>query len=517
MATEVAALLRARNPLIWIVTSEEARVERLLAQAAKAAKYYPRTWDCAQGPAEMSGEKVQFGSPDLDEMMTTIGERARKGNARDVWIMRDPKPWVEGLGGARSLRALRNLVRVLPTIRNESAQALVVITTSDEIPPELVGDATKIEWPLPDREEIAAILDGAVAAIRDETVRAAAAPNGTREAAIDAAVGLSGEEAASVYARSLVLAQRIDPVLVAAEKKRVIAKDGLIEWFDPLPGGLDAVGGLDELKKWLVARRAAYSKAAREYGLPRPKGALLAGIPGCGKSLTAKATATTLQCPLLRLDLGALRSKFVGESEGNLRKALTVVETIGRCVLWLDEVEKALQGSTSDAADGGVAADALGAILNWMQERQGDAFVVATANDASKLPAEFIRKGRFDELWWVDLPNASEAMSVLGAALRSHKRDVSSIDLSAVAQQCEGFTGAEISALVPEAMFAAFADGARPITTGDLVEAAANVVPLSRTAAKRIADLREWARDKARPATAPQATTAVAAGRAVDL
>ena len=264
---------------------------------------------------------------------------------------------------------------------------------------------------------------------------------------------------------------------------------------------LDAVGGLDNLKIWLQSRRLAYSAKARAYGLPPPKGALLVGVPGCGKSLTAKAIATAWGVPLLRVDLGALKSKFVGESEGNFRKAFRVIEAIGRCVVWLDEIEKALQGATSGSADGGVAADALGTVLSWMQERTGEAFVIATANDVEGLPPELLRKGRFDDVWFVDLPNEIERDRVLAATLRSYGRAVEKIDVRAVARVCERFSGAELAALVPDALFAAFADNERDITTDDLIAAAKTVVPLSKTAGEKIDRLREWAKGRARPAT----------------
>lgn len=501
VAADVAALLRARNPLIWIVSKEEARVERYLVEAAAVAGYTPRTWDVAKGAAEMDGKEYPKGDTDPPGMLDTIEQQAREGgDGRNVWIMRDLPAWLGGPAGASTLRRLRNLARYLPTTDRNSAQAIVVLSPSAEVPAELANHASVIEWPMPDREEIAGILDATIAGLPEE-MKANAAPNGTREAAIDAAVGLSGEEAAACYAKSLVQHRRIDPLAVSSEKKRVIARERVLEWFDPLPGGLDAVGGLENLKAWLIARKAAYSPEARAYGLPSPKGSMLFGISGCGKSLTAKAIATAWGVPLLRVDLGALKSKFVGESEGNLRKAFRVIEAIGRCVVWFDEIEKALAGATNGGADGGVSSDALGSILTWMQERRGEAFVFATANDPTSLPPEFLRKGRFDELWFVDLPTARERVSVLWAAMKASGRDIVGIELSTVAVATKNFTGAELAELVPDAMYRAFADGARPITTEDLLAAAKTVVPLATTAAEKITALRAWAKDRARPAS----------------
>jgi SpoVK/Ycf46/Vps4 family AAA+-type ATPase len=371
-----------------------------------------------------------------------------------------------------------------------------------------------VDWPLPDRAEIASILDSVIAALPDD-IRDSAAPNGTREAAIDAAVGLTAEEAQACYARSLVQSRKIVPRDVSLEKRRVISREKVLEWYDPISGGLDAVGGLDLLKSWLVSRRAAFTREARAYGLPAPKGALLVGIPGCGKSLTAKAIATAWGVPLLRLDLGALKSKWVGDSEANIRKALKVAETVAPCVLWLDEIEKALSGATQGAADGGVSADALGTILSWMQERQGDVFVVATANDVRALPPELLRKGRFDELFFVDLPTTSERAAIVAAALRAHNR-TESIDLQAVARACQDFTGSEIAALVPDALYTAFSDGARPLSTADLVAAAGATVPLARTSADRIQAVRDWARGRARSASSPEESSAQSV-RSLDL
>jgi AAA+ superfamily predicted ATPase len=518
IAADIAALLRARNPLLWVVTREEARVERYLIEAASAAGYVPRSWDVAQGVADLAGNPISnIGSQDPGETLDAIRDRANGNGDRGVWIMRDLPIWLQGPPGAAVMRRLRNLARALPGAPRDRAQAVVILSPSGDVPAELAGHATVIDWPMPDREEIAAVLDAAIESLPAE-IKANAAPNGTRDAAIDAAVGLTGEEAAACYARSLVQLRRIDPKLVATEKKRVVSRERVLEWYDPLPGGLDAVGGLENLKSWLNARKLAYSPQARAYGLPAPKGALLVGVPGCGKSLTAKAIATAWGVPLLRVDLGALKSKFVGESEGNLRKAFQTIASVGRCVVWFDEIEKALQGATSGSADGGTSSDQLGSILSWMQERQGESFCIATANDVTGLPPELLRKGRFDEIWFVDLPTAQERVQVAAAALKSHGRDGCKVDLSAVAQATAGYTGSEIAALVPEGLFTAFADGAREIATEDLLAAAKTVVPLSKTAVEKITALRAWAAGRARPATITEtASEAAKVGRQLDL
>jgi MoxR-like ATPase len=521
VAADIAALLRARNPLLWVVTREEARAEGLLFEAAAAANYNAHTWDVAAGPLDFDGTATRGMADYADpgNMLDAISARSKaSAPSRDLWIMRDLPIWLDGAMGAQTLRKLRNLARALPSVYRNQAQAIVILTTSATVPPDLAGHATVIEMPLPDRDEIAAILDAAIESLPDE-YRNDAAPNGTRDAAIDAAVGLTGEEAAGCYARSLVQSKKIDPATVANEKKRIIARERVLEWFDPLPGGLDAVGGLDNLKQWLVKRRDAYSAKARAYGLPAPKGVFLAGVPGCGKSLTAKAVSTFFNCPLLRLDMGALKSKFVGDSVANIRKAFAVIAAIGRCVVWIDEIEKALAGGAPGAsADGGVSSDALGAILNWMQERQGEAFVIATANDVASLPPELLRKGRFDEVFFVDLPTDIERRAILSAALKKNGRPGAAINIARVTATCVDFTGSEIAELVPDAMYAAFADDARELTTDDLLNAAGTVVPLAKTAEEKLKTLREWAKGRARPASlTPDRAEAKSAGRKLDI
>lgn len=512
-AADIAALLRARHPLLWVVTPEEARAERYIAAAAASAKYVALTWDCGTGICAMDGRIEDASCKDPSDALQVIKDRTARPE-RNVWIMRDFHEWCVGPSGPLVRRQIRNLARMFPTLERDRANVLIVLSPQSDIPPELAGHATVIDWPLPDRAEIGEVLD-----VYLRQYGEGAAPNGTREAAIAAAVGLPSDEAAACYAKSLVQTGRIDPAAVAAEKKRVIARERVLEWVDPIPGGLSAVGGLDGIKAWLATRATAFTPAARAFGLPSPKGIFLVGPPGTGKTLIGRALATGWQCPFLKFDSGALKSKFVGESEGNIRKAIKTIEAIGKCVVLIDEIEKALAGATQGAADGGVSSDQLGTLLSWMNDRTSDAFIVATSNDASALPPELLRKGRFDEIFFVDLPNESERAAVLGAALRTHGRTDEGIDVAAVAAACREFTGAEIAACVPDALYAAFADGARPITTEDLIRAAKGVVPLIKTAKEKIEALRSWAATRCKPAS-ERPRTMVAVGptlKAVEL
>lgn len=497
MKADVVALLKARNPLIWIVTRELTRCEASIIDACQAAKYRPRFWDGALGLTSADG-KIADG--DLKDP-TQVLIRLRALAEQEVWVLRDFHKW---FADPYVLEHTRANVKALKASPPGQCRSMIIVSPASEVPPELAGDAIVLDWPMPDREEIAALLDVYVKQYGDGI-----APNGTREKAIDAALGLTAVEADSCYARSMVTAKRIDPAIVAGEKKRVIARERVLTWYDPDPRGLDAIGGLDELKERLLRLKLAFGQDARAFGLPAPKGIFLAGVPGCGKSLTAKAVPAAFGMPLLRLDMGALRGKFVGESEANIRKALGVAEAIAPCVLWIDEIEKALAGSTGSQGDGGVAADALGAVLTWMQEKTAPVFVVATANDVTGLPPELMRKGRFDDLFFVDLPTQTEREGILRATLDEYAKratnwaasgDGTPIDVPAVARQCEAFAGVEVAELVPTGLFEAFADGKRQLTTADLLNAAASVVPLSKTMPEKIKALREWSK-RARPAS----------------
>jgi SpoVK/Ycf46/Vps4 family AAA+-type ATPase len=491
---DITALLRARHTLLWITSREELRVERALIDAAAGAKYEVRYWDCATGLTDALGNTVERSLNDPSAILAYI----RSNKTRFVYVLRDLHKWFDPV----VLRTVRSLARDLQVAAANEARAIIILTPSSEVPPEL-PTATVIEYPIPERAEVARILDDVLSALPKE-IRENAAPNGERDKAIDSAVGLTADEIANCYARSLVTSKTIDPVLVAGEKKRVISGIPGVTWYDADPRGLDAIGGNGELKSWCLKRRSAFSKRAREYGLPSPKGVLLVGPPGTGKSLTAKCVATVFGMPLLRFDIGGTRSKFVGDSETNIRRVLKLAETVAPCVLWIDEIEKALAGASGPQGDGGVAADALGTLLSWMQEHTAPVFLVATANDVRALPPELLRKGRFDELFFVDLPTQSERVEILAATLVSHGRTANGIDMMEIARTTDGFVGAEIAALVPDALFTAFADEERALTTDDLKTAAASVVPLSKTASERITALREWAKGRARPASLPE-------------
>jgi SpoVK/Ycf46/Vps4 family AAA+-type ATPase len=323
---------------------------------------------------------------------------------------------------------------------------------------------------------------------------------------VKAAQGLTLSEAENAFAKAIAedgILRRDDVALVLEEKRQVIRKSGLLEYF-VADQKLADVGGLELLKGWLDRRAAAFGEAARSFGLPEPKGLLLLGVQGCGKSLTAKAVAAQWGLPLLRLDMGRIFSGLIGSSEENLRKAISVAESVAPVVLWIDEIEKGLSGvRSSDSSDSGVTARVFGTLLTWLQEKTAPAFVVATANRIDALPPELLRKGRFDEIFFVDLPELPERREIFQIHIRRRKRDPAAFDLDALARDAEGFSGAEIEQAVVSGLYDAFAEKTE-LTQRHLVRAIGETKPLSTTMAEEIDRVRDWARTRTRPASARQ-------------
>ena len=288
-----------------------------------------------------------------------------------------------------------------------------------------------------------------------------------------------------------------DVSLLLAEKKQIIRQSETLEFFESSEG-LGAIGGLEELKSWLQSREKAFGREAREFGLPQPKGLLLLGVQGCGKSLTAKAVANLWRLPLLRLDFGAVFSSQNAGPEENLRRALRVAESVAPAVLWVDEVEKGLSGAAGDTA--GASARVLGSFLTWMQEKKQPVFVVATANSISYLPPELLRKGRFDEIFFVDLPDVHERGKIFEIHLSRRGRDPAGFACRELAQAAEKFSGAEIEESIVSAMYEAFAAG-REVTAQDVRSAVKETVPLAVTQEEQIQALKDWAKNRARRAS----------------
>lgn len=483
---EIRLYLRARVALIVLVTVEEQRALEVLDQVRRDRDHSSDlvTWDIADGLGSATGRQLPKATTP-PEVLVKIQELATKEPARrDLYVLKDFHAFWERDPTVR--RRLRNLAHKLVY----TGSSLIVTTPVRSVPTELGDDAVVVEMPLPDadalRRELDQLIDGT------QGVRSTLTPAG-RSRLAQAALGLTAAQARRAFAKAIVRDDVLDDRdidAVVAEKKAVIRENEALEFYsaDESP---DDLGGLDVLKEWLRLRERAFSDAAREFRLPAPKGMALIGIPGTGKSLTAKMIGGLWRLPLLRLDVGALFGSLVGESEERVRKALRLAETVSPCVLWIDEVEKAL---ASGGHDGGTSQRVFGTVLTWMQEKTAPVFVVATANDVGALPPETLRRGRFDEVFFLDLPTEEERREIITVHLRKRGRKPDQFDVRRLATECDGFVGAELEQVIVDAMYEAFAEE-RDITTDDIARAAARTVPLSRSQREVIEDLRAWLRE----------------------
>jgi AAA+ superfamily predicted ATPase len=478
--------LRARVTLIVLVTVEEQRAIGMLDEVRRGrdAAADLITWDIADRFSSKTATQLPD-APDPATALDKIKDRAVKTpERRDLYVLKDfHEFWGKD---PRVRRKLRNLAQQLVY----TGSSVVVTTPTRSVPDELRDEAVVVEVPLPAEEALRTELDELIG--KTDGIRSELTEHGRARLA-QAALGLTAAQAKRAFAKAIVRDQVLDDRdidAVLAEKKAVIRESQALEFYaaEETP---DDVGGLDALKRWLTLRERAFGGEAAEYGLPAPKGLALIGIPGTGKSLTAKMIGGLWRLPLLRLDVGALFGSLVGESEERVRHALRLAETVAPCVLWIDELEK---GFASGDLDGGTSHRVFGSILTWMQEKTDPVFVVATANDVTALPPETLRRGRFDEIFFLDLPTEAERREILGVHLRKRRRDPALFDLRRLAMECDGYTGAELEQAIIDAMYQAFAED-RDIGTGDIIAAISRTVPLSRSHREVIERLRAWLRD----------------------
>jgi ATP-dependent 26S proteasome regulatory subunit len=406
------------------------------------------------------------------------------------------------------LRRLRDLLPDLVAQR----KTLLMFGPVTIVPVELEKDCVKVELPIPDYEDLREEFDQTLSSMVNRKEDVMLLSTDDQDRLIKAVMGLTAQEARKAWQRALhgrtELSDDIFTVLIS-EKRTLASGSDLLEFYD-LEENVNDIGGLDQLKDWLAKRAQAYSPRAREQGVPLPKGVLLLGVQGCGKSLTARATARLLSFPLIRLDIAALLGSQRGESEKNMRSVLSLVESIAPAVLWLDEIEKGFAGVEGDGAG---AADAtmlrlVGTFLTWMAEIQKPVFVIATANSVENLPPEMLRRGRFDELFFVDLPNFDERKHILGIHLKKRGWKVDQFDLDDLARRADGFSGAELEQIIVTALIDAFGNN-RVLSQDELERAWRTTVPLSVTMEDKIFALRNWAQDRCRRATSDSRVTAM--------
>lgn len=476
---EFKLLLRARYPLIYISTYEEERVEAAIREEARNQGNRPvYIWDFVDG---YQGNPNDQGFGRRNPLQALEQLEKLSPNAAGVFILRDYHRFLEDVAISRKLRNLARLLKSQP-------KNIVLLSPRINIPDDLMEVLTVVEFPLPVKTEIKTEIERLLAStgnslsakFLDDLVRSCQ--------------GLSMERIRRVLARAIASHGELQPEdveLVLAEKRQTIRQTQILD-FIPATEQISDIGGLDNLKDWLLRRGGAFSEKARQYGLPHPRGLLLIGIQGTGKSLTAKAIAHHWHLPLLRLDVGRLFAGLVGESESRTRQMIQVAEALAPCVLWIDEIDKAFSGLGSKG-DAGTTSRVFGTFITWLSEKTSPVFVVATANDIQALPPEILRKGRFDEIFFIGLPIKEERKAIYEVhlnRLRSH--NLKSYDIDRLAYETPDFSGAEIEQTLIEAMHIGFSQN-RDFTTDDILEAASQIIPLARTAQEQIQKLREWA------------------------
>jgi hypothetical protein len=547
-------LINSSTPIVVMETVEEVQAVSLVRAACSELNLAVFEWTIADGlvrsgsgaPASAQAYAVRpdvravgiaQGNSEADRLvravMSSLGSDAGAAPKAAMYNSTDP---VQALANMESMtveavfvlkdfhrhldspvvvRRLRDVGQKFQTNR----RTLVITAPSIEMPPELAGLVEYFDLPLPDLDRLRAIIKETYTRMAaTHTLKLQLDANGVAAMAANLR-GMTEEEAERAISQAMVTRYALSADCVTdvlAAKKALLKRSQMLDFIDA-HDTMASVGGLENLKQWLAQRRGAWEPQARQFGLEPPKGVIILGVQGCGKSLCARSVAGEWNLPLVKFDTAAVYDKYIGETEKRIQKVFKVAEGLAPCVLWIDELEKVFAGSGPDSAsaDAGVSSRLLASFLSWMQERKSPVFVAATCNNVTVLPPELIRKGRFDELFFVDLPNTAERKQIFSIQLTKRKRNPAHYDLEKIAEGAKGFSGAEIESAVQGAMYAAFSrDGASPVsedsrkrdlTTEDLLAALSSTVPLSITRAEEIATLRDWARDRAVWASSPEA------------
>ncbi len=494
---EVEILIRARYPLIYITTWEEKRVESDLLRIATRTDKKIYSWTVTQGLVNVNVSKSSILSNDSSKDLLIALDTIQRSQESALYIIKDIH---HQMNDPIIIRKLRDLCISL----RSSFKTVLIVSPILKIPPELEKDISVIDYNLPSTNDLGILLDKLISSIQNNKKNVDINIDSSgKEKLLQAATGLTLAEAESVFSKAIVSKRRIDIEdisIILSEKKQIIRKSGILEFY-PTQETMSTVGGLDNLKSWLNKRTDAFSKKARDYGLPEPKGILLLGVSGSGKSLVAKAISSLWQLPLLRLDIGTLFSSLVGSSEENMRKTIKTAESVAPCLLWLDEIDKGFSGSgSSNFSDGGTTSRVLSSFLTWMQEKNNPVFIIATANDISRLPPELLRKGRFDEIFFLDLPKSNERKDIFNIHLIKRGRNPENFDVNSFAQNTDGFSGSEIEELVISAMYDSFEEN-REVNSNDIINTIKHAVPLSHTMKESIDELRDWTKSRARSAS----------------
>lgn len=503
---DFANLVNAGFPYIYIPSYEEERITNTIKNTLRnkeLIKNDRKLYVWTQTDGLISDEtKIRDTSNPINAV-----ESVAKSNEDAIYIFKDFHIY---FGGDRNVRpdyaVIRKLRDIIPNLKS-SRKTIVFISSKLVIPCDMEKEISILDFSLPTESEIKSLLNELISGLNPENVKLM---EDEKTLLSRSALGLTMQEAENAFCRAIVNLKGLDInalSIIHEEKNQVVKKTGVLE-FVKSDLDINDIGGLENLKKWLIRRNNSWSEKAKQYNLPAPKGVLITGIPGCGKSLTAKAMSAIWGLPLLKLDMGKIFGGIVGSSEENMRKAIATAEAIAPSILWVDEIEKGFSGLKS-GGDSGTSARVFGTFLTWMQEKTAPVFVIATANDISSLPPELLRKGRFDEIFFVDLPTAKEREKIFSVHLKkrmknsniNHELEVSDTVCNELANASVGYVGAEIEQIVIAAMYEAFyAD--RGLRKEDVLKAIKETVPLSSTQREQILSLREWAKERAVLATA---------------
>jgi ATP-dependent 26S proteasome regulatory subunit len=492
------SLIRAGHACVWISTHEEEHALRLVRDAAMSLGRAVRQWTVVQGITDglVSGRGSEPGTENPAAAMYRFAECGEP----TVCVACD---LIGHLLDERTLRATRELIHAIGRSCEfgQGMGPLVIVDHREDLPAVLRSESARLELSLPSEGEVEKLVVETLRTLHRQSPIALEVTRSGMKAVCRNLRGLTRRQVEQVIVEAVAddrafKASDLDTIL--ARKRQLVASDGLLE-FVQAPAAMDEIGGLSSLKEWLRRRERAMHEDAEAFGIRPPRGVLMLGVQGAGKSLCAKAIATAWKRPLLRLDPSLLYDRFIGESERKLREALRQAESMAPIVLWVDEIEKGFASAASRSIDGGLSQRMFGTLLTWLQEQRSPVFVAATANDIEALPPELLRKGRFDEIFFVDLPSEAARRQIFQIHLKKRGREPGRFDLKALGSASEGYSGAEIESAVESGLHEAFARGG-DLTTETLVAALRGSPPLSVTMAERVAGLREWARGRCVPA-----------------
>ncbi len=487
-------LLESGNTLVRLVTYEEPEVLDIALDTARRLGVEAWVWSSTGGLRRAEFRHQQAIADTMNAAAALVWLRLHVKEPSLIITL----DLADFLQDPQTVRALRDLVEFFRAGGENMQLAdrawLVMIDYKSDVPAVIDALSRRVDIPPPDDAEIESIVKGVLKRMNTRRPLSIKIPKRTFEAIVQALRGLSRRQVEQIIAETVASDAEFneqDLPCVLEGKRRLIRAAGVLEFVER-PGSMDDVGGLLRLKEWLRKREGGLSAEGIAAGLEAPRGVLLLGVQGAGKSLASKAIATAWQRPLMRLDPGALYDRYVGESERRLREALRQAEAMAPVVLWIDEIEKGFASAASQSTDGGLSQRMFGALLSWMQERQAPVFLVATANNIEALPPELLRKGRFDEIFFVDLPGPNARAQIFTVHMKKRRQDPASFDLARLVRETEGYSGGEIEQAVISGMYAAF-DQKRPMSTEDVSAAVTGSPPLSVTMRERIDDLRAWA------------------------